>query len=703
MNGSAATTAIIAVIAVCACAGLVVYQEAGAVTPEYTITYELNGGENSADNPSSYRSGETVTLADPSYYGYSFNGWFSDAEFTQKVTEVSGGDATVYASWTELVSVGTITYVLDGGTNSPDNPDMRYEGVDITLSAASREGYFFNGWNSTAEHSDIVETIPSDTEGDVTLYAWWVEIYEGEGFTMSYTSTGSNWYHSSGTLTVEYLYYNEDRGFYARNTVTSTGGSPSVSTYWTAEEQNEDVTWTYKGMQQVYAENIDGGKTVWCEVYEGTSETVKTVQNNFFQESIVTTTSETQYIYGGWIPVSIVYEKNEQTSRGPFDYTTTYRVEYTLQETFSFTPEDVFDVDVYADVGITVQGDGSHEATSDVTLTASASSGYRFTGWYDADGNLLSSSSTYTITSILSDTKIYALNADATDFSYANGESVELYHVDGLTDITWTVTNKETGAAEEYTGGSHVFSAGGYYSVTYSGTLDGESYHGCYTLFADGYVTKTFEWQYNGTGYSYDLNILYTDFLGYRNSDVTRSHVSAEKDLGFITADDVYIQKLAEYFLGLPGEWSDYDRMTMVLNFTQYIEYQSDSTYMGQSEYWKYPLETLFDQGGDCEDTSILFCSIASAMHYESAMLLFYGHMAASVALPDGSITQYQGTPSEFPSDDGKTTYYYCETTSTGFAIGKSPEVQGVENAYDYEGYYYNLGGMGDVISVAAS
>ena len=42
----------------------------------YQITYQLNGGKNSSENPSTYTSSTaTITLKTPTRSGYSFGGW----------------------------------------------------------------------------------------------------------------------------------------------------------------------------------------------------------------------------------------------------------------------------------------------------------------------------------------------------------------------------------------------------------------------------------------------------------------------------------------------------------------------------------------------------------------------------------------------------------------------------------------------------
>ena len=64
------------------------------------IVYELNGGVNAEGNPTVIFD-ESVELLDPTREGYTFAGWYADAEFTDlvMVLEPTGEPITVYAKW----------------------------------------------------------------------------------------------------------------------------------------------------------------------------------------------------------------------------------------------------------------------------------------------------------------------------------------------------------------------------------------------------------------------------------------------------------------------------------------------------------------------------------------------------------------------------------------------------------------------------
>ena len=143
----------------------------------YSITYKLNSGKNHADNPNSYTvSSQTITLKNATRKGYTFKGWYSDSKLTKKVTKIvtgSTGNKTLYAKWAKTY---TITYKLNGGTNSKSNPKT-YTKIDstITLKKPTRKGYTFKGWYSDSKFKKKVTKISKGSTGNKTLYAKWAK------------------------------------------------------------------------------------------------------------------------------------------------------------------------------------------------------------------------------------------------------------------------------------------------------------------------------------------------------------------------------------------------------------------------------------------------------------------------------------------------------------------------------------------------
>ncbi|MDE6214060.1 MAG: InlB B-repeat-containing protein [Lachnospiraceae bacterium] len=74
----------------------------------------------------------------------------------------------------EAPQIYTITYVLNGGTNSVFNPSTYTSESDtIILGSATRDGYRFEGWYKDAACTVRVTQIVKGSTGNITLYAKW--------------------------------------------------------------------------------------------------------------------------------------------------------------------------------------------------------------------------------------------------------------------------------------------------------------------------------------------------------------------------------------------------------------------------------------------------------------------------------------------------------------------------------------------------
>lgn len=143
--------------------------------PQFTITYNLNGGTNNISNPATFDDDDVpVTLLAPTRTGATFDGWYYDAQFTETVTTISTlANTTVYAKW--ILTTYTVTYNLDGGTNHVSNPaTFDVEDLPITLLDATKAFYVFSGWWTGAGGTGT-EVSAITTIGNKTLYAYWTE------------------------------------------------------------------------------------------------------------------------------------------------------------------------------------------------------------------------------------------------------------------------------------------------------------------------------------------------------------------------------------------------------------------------------------------------------------------------------------------------------------------------------------------------
>ena len=157
----------------------------------YNITYTLGGGTNAAGNPATYKvTTETITLADPTRNGYTFDGWTgSNGDTPQKGVQIvkgSTGDKAYTANWTAIVY--TISYELDGGSVSGTNPaSYTIESGAITLVNPTKAGYAFAGWTGTdLTAAAQTVTIPTGSTGNRSYTATWTK----DVYTITYNLGG---------------------------------------------------------------------------------------------------------------------------------------------------------------------------------------------------------------------------------------------------------------------------------------------------------------------------------------------------------------------------------------------------------------------------------------------------------------------------------------------------------------------------------
>jgi hypothetical protein len=178
-------------------------------------------------------------------------------------------------------------------------------------------------------------------------------------------------------------------------------------------------------------------------------------------------------------------------------------------------------------------------------------------------------------------------------------------------------------------------------------------------------VTQHYNWQYLRSVWNWDLPIelsMYAEYLEkVRPTDVTY-WVNMAKDPG----DDSHISSMVRGLNSLANQESltEVQKLYFVITFVQSMTYTVDSVTTPYDEYPRYPIQTLFDRGGDCEDTSILVAALLDRMGYDVALIHLPGHMAVGVAISNsyGSYYEYE-----------KKKYSYLETTGEGFEIGEVP------------------------------
>ena len=521
----------------------------------------------------------------------------------------------------------TITYELNGGIADPNSPSTYVSGTVTDLGCPTNENkdVAFFGWYLDKECTKNLLYIPSKMNGNLTLYALWDDGYEGHGYKLdTYTKRTETIfgnmayrYESFGTYSQIFLAFeSDDKYLYReiRETKLSSGQSNVTSTVkWNTDKDDDDKDEYDQSDEEVVTLDLNG----WNVAAKCITLTLK-------DNSAVSHVEKQYYIYD-WLLIMV----DSNYSSGNVVVNSIYQIDSILSEDI----KNEYSIKVYSGDGIDVTGAGTYNIGSPAEFTAT---GDDFLGWYDEAGNLLSTDNTYKIEKVLSDQSLYAYNSKICDITEDCGNSLTVTAED-VENVTWTLRDSSNNIVNESEGErySYTFETVGKYTLTYSGDKNEKFFGKILTIIADGVDNKTFDWSYGGKDYSITLGIRYSDYYTYKTDDIIRSQGTTEHDKMFVTSDDKYVKQIAEYISGATVGLDKAEVVNVLLRFTQTIPYMYDSESVGQEEYWKYPLETLYDGNGDCEDTSILFCAVGKAMGYDTALMLFSGHATGAISIAD--------------------------------------------------------------------
>ncbi len=115
---------------------------------DFEITYETDGGTFSGECPTYYTYGSKFDLPKPTKAGYTFAGWYKDAEFKtkiDKITKTTSGHLVLTAKWTPITY--TLKFDSNGGSGKIKNITAKYEDkVMLPDRGSVKKGYRLVGW-----------------------------------------------------------------------------------------------------------------------------------------------------------------------------------------------------------------------------------------------------------------------------------------------------------------------------------------------------------------------------------------------------------------------------------------------------------------------------------------------------------------------------------------------------------------------------
>lgn len=178
-----------------------------------------------------------------------------------------------------------------------------------------------------------------------------------------------------------------------------------------------------------------------------------------------------------------------------------------------------------------------------------------------------------------------------------------------------------------------------------------------------GKFTRDFKWDYKEYNYQITLTLYPEVYKIFKSRERTRDFDLFASDIYSKEFIKTVTEELRNY--GKENGLSDDEIPYFIISFVQNLPYTSDDVTTEFDEYPRFPYETFYDNGGDCEDTSILASAMLYELDYGVALLEFPGHMAVGVKCNPSAGQSYY---SYFGVD-----YCYLETTGQNWDVGSVP------------------------------
>lgn len=193
---------------------------------------------------------------------------------------------------------------------------------------------------------------------------------------------------------------------------------------------------------------------------------------------------------------------------------------------------------------------------------------------------------------------------------------------------------------------------------------------------ASGTYDRRYAWDHDDERYRWEMSL---------PRDVYDTHSRRHRvyDYGAYIADGT-TQDLFDGFcetvesISAEQGFDAHEQVTFVARFVQSLPYTTDDVSTGYNNYPRYPIETLVDETGDCEDASLLLATLLFGLGYRVALIEFDSHLGVGVDL--------DGAPANVEIDGRE--YSYIEATGSGWNPGELPST--------YEGQSLDLHHVGD-------
>lgn len=138
---------------------------------QYTVQFVSDHGSFADQTIEHGKPIETDKLTIPEVEGYTFDGWYTDDNYSKKFdfTKPITSNTTVYAKWT--AKDYEVSFVTEHG-KAPTSQNVPYNETATDPGTLTAEGYTFIGWYADAAHTTEFK-FSTPITGDTKVYAKW--------------------------------------------------------------------------------------------------------------------------------------------------------------------------------------------------------------------------------------------------------------------------------------------------------------------------------------------------------------------------------------------------------------------------------------------------------------------------------------------------------------------------------------------------
>jgi hypothetical protein len=324
----------------------------------YTLSVIATNGTVSPSS-GTYPQGTSVTLTATPNAGYQFSGWSRDVVSTiNPITVVMNGNKNIVANFTLLPVNYTLSVIATNGTVTPSSGTYP-QGTSVTLTATPSAGYQFSGWSGDVVSTINPITVVMNSNKNIVANFTLVPV----NYTLSVTAINGTVTPSSGT--------------YPQGTSVTLTATPNAGYQFSG--WSGDVVSTTNPITVVMNsnKNIVANFTLLPVNYTlsvtATNGTVSPSSGTYPQGTSVTLTATPNagYQFSGWSgdvvstinPITVVMNGNKN-----------------IVANFILLPVN-YTLSVTAANGTVTPSNGTYLQGTSVTLTATPSAGYQFSGW----------------------------------------------------------------------------------------------------------------------------------------------------------------------------------------------------------------------------------------------------------------------------------------------------------------------------------